>query len=474
MTYLTDGAKSALSGASEMLRSAIGSNEAWEYLIPLLFLKTLAEVSDDLGDNRAFSDLYLDNMEFDLGCRINSVLKDVEQRNIDTLANVFDGFDYESNRLGRNHDREILLSGLLRQVEKITCVKKPSTDDWKAECSGLFTEILEEFAKTRQIAEFVTPSSIGELIALLVDPKSNETIYDPVFGSAGLLSACFRYVKRKERGVCSLAGQEKNWLAWSIAKMSLYLQGADSSNLCLGDTIRSPRLLGPSDSLATFDAVVCNHPWGLKDWGIEEVEFDRFNRFSFGLPPRSNGEYAFILHALASMKKETGRVIAIVSNGALSRGGSEKAIRQKMVEANLVDAVISLPPKVFYNKDTAASLLILRAKKSDESILFIDGEKYFSSTRDRNLLSQQGSLKIAEKFHLRKEENTVSKIIGPDEIAKNDYDLHVGIYVHPNLEVQKIDLFALEQERIKVESELRSVEHELAMLLKKLGETYDT
>jgi type I restriction enzyme M protein len=468
MTYSNSYAKSTLSGASDMLRSAVGSNEAWEYLIPLVFLRILAEISENHEDKISFHNLLTEDQSSDIGNRINLTLYRICERNKSSLSDVFDGFDYQSNRLGQSSDRNVLLKGLLKKLSNVTCDAKDESSTQEA-IHPCFNELLEELARKKQGAEIATPSSIANLIAQLLIPTSHETVYDPACGTGSLLSACYRHVEITENASCRIAGQEKNWVAWSIAKMSFYLQGIESSHVQLGDTIRAPKLLDSNNALAKFDVVVCNHPWGVKDWGYHEAQHDKFKRFSFGVPPQSNSEFAFILHALASMETDKGRAAVIVSNGALSRSGNEKNIRQRMVDANLVDAVISLPPKVFYNKDNSASILILRSNKKDKSILFINAEKCFSSTRDRNLLSQDGTMRILKTYHDRLNEPEFSTLIEHEEIAQKNYDLHVGIYVHSNITLKAIDLFALEQERLKVESELRAVEHELAVLLRKLG-----
>jgi type I restriction enzyme M protein len=157
--------------------------------------------------------------------------------------------------------------------------------------------------------------------------------------------------------------------------MNMFLHGEDNHRIEWGDTIRNPKLLDGTASLKHFDIVVANPPFSLEKWGFEGADADKFSRFRRGLPPRTKGDYAFILHMVETMKPGTGRMAVVVPHGVLFRGAAEGRIRQKLIEENLLDVVIGLPEKLFYGTGIPAAVLVFRKNKSDEKVLFIDATR---------------------------------------------------------------------------------------------------
>nr|WP_229520716.1 N-6 DNA methylase [Massilia sp. IC2-476] len=469
MVDLVESSKQSIRSAGEALRSALGSNEGWEYILPIIFLKALAEVSQKSEERLAFHNLLSDAHGPDLGKKINTTLYTIGKKYSKSLENVFDGFDYRSSRLGSEDSRDYLLKNLLNHLSNFEFGLNSRPSHNRFVCAYAFSSAIQELGRRKLGAEFITPPDLGALIANLVDPKADESLYDPTLGVGALLLECLRYVSETRKGLPNVAGQEKNWFAWSAAKMTLFLLGENSSSICLGDTLRSPKLVDDTHKLRRFDVVISNYPWGIRDWGVDEAAYDLYNRFSLGMPPKSNGDYAFLLHILASLKK-TGRAAVVVSNGALSRGGTEREIRRKIVENNWVDAVVGLPPKIFYNKDSACSLLILKKDKYDDTILFINASMYFHQVKDKNIINPEAIKEISSLYHCREAKDSISVLVTLEMLRKQEYDLHVGVHVHSEQTIESVDLMLIEKKRSALEAELKVVEAKLTKLLKKFND----
>ena len=181
----------------------------------------------------------------------------------------------------------------------------------------------------------------------------------------------------------ALYGQEAIGSTWSLAKMNMFLHGEDNHKIEWGDTLRNPKLLDTNGQLLKFDIVTANPPFSLDKWGHDEAEHDQFGRFKRGIPPKTKGDFAFILHMIETLKAKTGRMAVIVPHGVLFRGSSEGKIRQKLIEENLLDAVIGLPEKLFYGTGIPAAILVFSKAKTDENVLFIDASRDFKSGKTK-------------------------------------------------------------------------------------------
>jgi len=210
------------------------------------------------------------------------------------------------------------------------------------------------------------------LIARVLNPQSGERIADPACGSGSLLIKCAKQVGSDNY---SVYGQENNGSTWALCMMNMFLHNINSPRIEWGDTLQAPTLQQDSQNLLRFNVVVANPPFSLDKWGEDEAKSDRFDRFWRGIPPKSKGDYAFITHMIETTyldPHENGRVGVIVPHGVLFRGSSEGKIRQQLIEENLLDAVIGLPPNLFYGTGIPAAILIFKRQKADKSVLFID------------------------------------------------------------------------------------------------------
>jgi type I restriction enzyme M protein len=230
-----------------------------------------------------------------------------------------------------------------------------------------------------------------------------------------------------------LYGQEVNLTTSAIARMNLFLHDIEDFRIVRGDTLRSPGLRDPDGRISQFDVVVANPPFSLANWGADTWAADP--RSFCGVPPAKNGDYAWIQHMVASMKKGTGRVGVVMPHGVLFRGSSEAKIRQHLIENDLLDAVIGLAPNLFYGTTIPASLLILRDKRADTRkghVLFIDGSKRFTKGRNQNELSDTDVKDVYETYatsDVGERADIAARLVPRDEIEGNNWDLNIGRYL---------------------------------------------
>lgn len=235
----------------------------------------------------------------------------------------------------------------------------------------------------------------------------------------------------------------------------------------MGDTINNPKLL-EGDGLMKFDIVVANPPFSLDKWGFEKAEADRHKRFLRGIPPRTKGDYAFILHMIETLLP-TGRAGVIVPHGVLFRGSKEGTIRKQLIEENLLEAVIGLPSNLFFGTGIPAAILIFNKAKTTEDTLFIDASKEFEDGKKQNKLLLTHIDKIVSTYRNWKELDKYSHIAKKAEIIENDYNLNIPRYVDTFEEEEPIDIQATQQEIEQLEKELVDVRKEMDGYLKELG-----
>jgi type I restriction enzyme M protein len=277
-------------------------------------------------------------------------------------------------------------------------------------------------------------------------PENNECVYDPTCGSAGMLLEAYQYMARNQKNPKSLRlfGQEKNLNTWAISQMNLFLHDIDDALVLRGDTILEPKHLeeGNSKSIKQFDVVVANPPFSLKSWGYEIWKSgDPYGRDSYGCPPKSYADYAFFQHMLKSLNSK-GRMAVVMPLGVLFREGPERQIRVKIIESDVIEAIIALPHNLFYGADIPTCLFLINKEKSSrrgKSILFIDSSGNFQQELNRNILSNENIKKIVTAFHEGSEIQSYSRIVSHEEIVKNDFILNFGLYLRGE-SIQRDDL----------------------------------
>jgi type I restriction enzyme M protein len=424
-----------------------------------------------LPEGASFYDLYEKRNEPNIGELINVALEKIEDNNKIKLAGVFRNIDFNSeSNLGSTKERNVRLKHLLEDFSDKALDLRPSRIGNLDVIGNAYEYLISRFAADagKKAGEFYTPAEVSELLAELINPQAGERIYDPSCGSGSLLIKCCNQLLKKNIRNFSLYGQEINTGTWALAKMNMFLHGLDSTTIERGDTIRNPRLLDNSN-LMKFEVVVANPPFSLDKWGYEEAGNDPYKRFYRGLPPKSKGDYAFISHMIESTTMQAGRVGVVVPHGVLFRGAAEGVIRQKLIEENLLDAVIGLPSNLFFGTGIPAAILIFKRNKADTNVLFIDASREFLAGKNQNRLRNEDISKIVHTYQSRQNIDKYAYLASFEEIKNNDFNLNIPRYVDTFEEEADIDIQAVQAEIKQLEAELKVAQEKMTGYLKELG-----
>ncbi len=488
----------AVWSACDTFRGTVDPSVYKDYVLTMLFLKYVSDVWQDhydqyraqYGDHPDLIKEMLRNERFVLpedasfyalhaqrhapgnGERIDKALHAIEDANITKLRDVFQDISFNSNKLGDEQQKNDILRNLLDRFSATELNLRPSRVGTLDVIGNAYEFLIKNFASTsgKKAGEFYTPPEVSQLMALLMAPREGDEISDPACGSGSLLMKCGRLV-REQHGSrkYALFGQEAIGSTWALAKMNMFLHGEDNHRIEWGDTIRNPKLLNNDGTLKHFDIVVANPPFSLEQWGVESAERDQHSRFRRGLPPRTKGDYAFILHMVETMKPGSGRMAVVVPHGVLFRGAAEGRIRRQLIEENLLDTVIGLPEKLFYGTGIPAAILVFRKRKADDKVLFIDASRDFESGKNQNLLRPQDLERALATARARQSVEKYAYLASPAEIAENEFNLNIPRYVDTFEEQEEIDLVAVRREREQLKAELAQLEVKMAGYLKELG-----
>ncbi|MDA3917629.1 MAG: type I restriction-modification system subunit M [Deltaproteobacteria bacterium] len=408
-----------------------------------------------------------------IGELINIVLDHIEESNKLKLEGVFRSIDFNSEaNLGKTKDRNRRLKQLLEDFNKPQLDMRPSRVSEDI-IGNTYIYLIERFASDsgKKAGEFFTPLAVTELVARLADPKPGDRICDPTCGSGGLLIQAAREVGTRD---FALFGQESNGSTWALCRMNMFLHSFDSARVEWCDTLNSPLLI-ENDRLMKFNCVVANPPFSLGKWGAENAENDRYNRFWRGVPPKSKGDWAFISHMIEISLEKHGCIAVVVPHGVLFRGAAEGRIRRKMIEENLLDAVIGLPGNLFPTTNIPVAILVFDrsrekggANESRKDVLFVDASREYVSSKNRNTLSQDHLKTIMDIYNAREEKEKVAHIAPLEEIEENDFNLNIPRYVDTFEEEEEIDIDAVQLEIDALEKELLTVQAKMAKKLQEI------
>ncbi|MEM5811878.1 MAG: SAM-dependent methyltransferase, partial [Candidatus Aenigmatarchaeota archaeon] len=378
---------------------------------------------------------------------------------------IFSQFDF--HHFTSNPENSIILNQLIEIFSKFS-FKEISGDI----LGDAYEWILKYFAPTKaKEGEVYTPREVIRLMIEILDPKPKMSIYDPCCGSGGMLIIAYKYVEEKygkdKANSLFLYGQESNPKTLALAKMNMLLHDIKNFYFALGDTLLFPKFK-EGNSIQKFDYVIANPPWNQD--GYDEANLKRGEywqeRFTYGFTTKQSADWMWIQHMLASTK-ESGKVAVVIDTGAVSRGGREKVIRQKILEKDLIESVILLPEKLFYNTGAPAVIIVFNKNKPQErknKILLINASKEFQPGKKQNTLSKENIEKIVKVYREFKEVEGFSKIITLEEAKETDYNLSPSRFVmaieeeeyRPISEI-KADLEKLEEERGRIEKKLNKI-----------------
>jgi type I restriction enzyme M protein len=450
--------------------------ERERFVLPQVVLKDIdakgkETVVDEFPAN--YYSLYERRTQSNIGELINITLEHIEHSNKEKLEGVFRNIDFNSEgNLGKTKDRNRRLKQLLEDFHKPELSMKPS-EVAEDVIGNTYIYLIERFASDsgKKAGEFFSPLKVTELVAKLVKPKVGDKICDPACGAGGLLIQAGLQVGDRN---FALFGQESNGSTWALCRMNMFLHSFDSARVEWCDTLNSP-LLVENDALMKFNCVVANPPFSLDKWGAEDAGADRYNRFWRGIPPKSKGDWAFITHMIETALEREGRVSVVVPHGVLFRGGQEGKIRQKMIEENLLDAVIGLPGNLFPTTNIPVAIMVFdRAREKGgiredcKDVLFIDASSEFVSGKNQNDLSEEHIQKIIDTFNAREDVDKYAHVSAFEEISENDFNLNIPRYVDTFEEEEPIDVDAVQLEIDALEKELAEVKVKMAQKLKEI------
>jgi type I restriction enzyme M protein len=489
--------------ACDTFRGAVDPAEYKNYILTMLFIKYMSDLYKDrkaeyekrydgnqervkralererfrVPETATFDYLYSKREATNIGEIINKALEKIEDENKSKLEGVFRNIDFNSEAaLGQAKERNRRLKNLLDDFADKRLDLRPSIVGNRDIIGDVYEYLIGKFAADagKKAGEFYTPPEVSILLAKLVNPQPGNRICDPACGSGSLL---IRVGKEVGSDNFFLAGQESNGSTWSLARMNMFLHAMDAARIEWCDTITNPKLL-EDDELMRFDIVVANPPFSLKKWGYDQVTEDRYRRFHRGLPPKSRGDYAFISHMIEIAHEMNGKVGVIVPHGVLYRSGSEGNIRQKLIEDNLLEAVIGLPENVFYGTGIPVAILIFNkgrkpwdeaTSERDLHVLFIDASREYEDGTKQNILRDKDITKIVSAFQNFDEIEKYSHLGTLTEIQEADFNLNIPRYVDTFKEEEEIDITEVQKEIKEIEADLLKVQTQVAAYLKELG-----
>ena len=461
------------------IRGATDAPKFKDFILPLVFYKRLSDVFDDEfagkvaefgGEDLAWELVKLDHEDAlksgrppvirfyipreyrwdklrhhpadgDLGQFVTTAMREVARLNPE-LRGVLDVKDFNERQSGQRTLDDEHQAALIEVLSR----HRLGLNNTHPDILGRAYEyLLRKFAEGQgqSAGEFYTPVEVGWLMARLLDPTPHTRIYDPTCGSAGLLIKARLLFEQehpdKRTKAPKLYGQELNPTTFAMAKMNMFLHGYTDAFFAIGDTFLNPRFAA-AKTLERFDYVVANPMWNQKNYNDKFFENDDFGRFTYGMPPSSSADWAWVQHMLASLN-DNGQAAIVLDTGAVSRGSGsrssnkEKEIRKAFLEHDFIEGVILLPENLFYNTTAPGIILLLNRNKTPErqgQIILVNASGHFAKEKPKNVLTAEGIDSVARVYRLWETQEKLSQVITLEEARTADYNLSPSQFIEIN------------------------------------------
>lgn len=435
---------SSLWQSCDELRGGMDASQYKDYVLTLLFMKYVTDkyagkpdAIIHVPDGGAFTDMVRLSGDKEIGDKINKIIGRFAEAN--DLKGVIDQADFnDEGKLGSGKEMRDRLSKLVAIFDGLDFrANRAEGDDLLGDA---YEYLMRHFATDsgKSKGQFYTPAEVSRIMAQVVgvgaDTRPDQTIYDPTCGSGSLL---LKAADQAPHGI-TVYGQEMDVATWALARMNMILHGHPTAEVWRGNTLASPHFKNADGGLKTFDFAVANPPFSAKAWsnGLDPAN-DEYGRFELGVPPAKNGDYAFLLHLIASLKS-TGKGAIILPHGVLFRGNKEADIRKALIRRGLIKGIIGLPANLFYGTGIPACIVVIDKEHADErrdpetgGIFMIDASKGFQKDGNKNRLRAQDIHKIVDVFNHQHELPRYSRRVPLAEIASpaNDFNLNIPRYI---------------------------------------------
>ena len=445
---------SSLWASCDELRGGMDASQYKDYVLTMLFVKY---VSDKYGNKSnslievpkgaSFEDMVALKGQTDIGDQINKkILKPLFSAN--GLEGTVELVDFnDDDKLGSDKEKVDRLSKLIAIFENPSLDFKNNRAEDDDILGDAYEYLMRHFATEsgKSKGQFYTPAEVSRILSKVIDvnkaEKPSYTVYDPTCGSGSLL---LKVAEESPKGL-TIYGQEMDIATKSLSVMNMWLHGFPEASIAGKNTIASPQFKETDGRLKRFDFVVANPPFSTKSWsnGVSPMN-DEFNRFKeYGVPPEKNGDYAFLLHIIASLKS-TGKGAIILPHGVLFRGGAEGEIRKNIIQRKLIKGIIGLPANLFYGTGIPACIIVIDKEGADsrKGIFMIDASKGFIKDGNKNRLREQDIHLVVDVFNNQKDVSKYARFVPVEEIEKNEYNLNIPRYIDTQEEEDIQDLNA--------------------------------